>query len=302
MKRNGDHKPELPKTVDPGPKPPQSTPEAPKNDFVIPQESIITAMRPVGPIPEEPQPEKKKGKKKKEKKVKPPKEKKKKKDKSLGFHQPELRIKPRVISEGGGVDLIPTSVKVRSWRQVSNLILLSFIGSLVIMGIFYLSLFIQERNIKVGQANRDRQISDLEVQILKFESFNRTIDVLGQDIKMTHKAINEHIYWTNFFRLLEKYTVSDVYYAGFAAGNDGALTLSATGGSYDSVAKQLKLLQQPEASEFIQEVNISGAQLANGGVQFSMVLVLNQDLFYYKEDVAIENIEGNEGDDQGSRD
>ncbi|RJQ35408.1 hypothetical protein C4566_00610 [Candidatus Parcubacteria bacterium] len=297
IKRNGydklpETKPELPKIEE----------KQIKNDFFIPEEPKLQVMSQPKPEPEVPQPEKKdKEKKEEKKKAKKPE---KDQDKNLGFHEPEARVKSKFMSEGGGVDLIPTSVKVRSWRQISNLILLSLIGSVVIVGIFYGSLFIQERNIKANQANRDRQISDLEVEILKFEAFNQTIDVLGKNIKMTHEALNKHIHWINFFELLEKYTVSDVYYHGFAAGNDGALTLSATGGSYDSVAKQLKLLQQDEAKEFVQSVAISGAQMGGSGVEFSMVLVLNPDIFYYQEDILGNDNQDNDddqGDDQGQR-
>ncbi|PLX25751.1 hypothetical protein C0580_01590 [Candidatus Parcubacteria bacterium] len=293
MKKNGHAKDPEPLPKKEEPKLEERKPEPKKeSNFVIPEEPKVSVMK--APEPETPKPEepKKEDKKKKDKKKKQD----KKDEAPKGFHQPELRIKPKVLSDGGGVDLIPTSVKIRSWKQISNLILLSLVGSLVILGISYGSLFIQERNIKNKQDNRDRQISDLEVQILKFETFNKTVEVLGKDIKMTHKAINEHIYWTNFFNLLEKYTVSDVYYAGFAAGNDGALTLSAVGGSYDSVAKQLKLLQQPEASEFVEAVSITGAQKGGEGVTFSVVLVLNKDLFYYQPDL-VNNIEDDDNDD-----
>jgi hypothetical protein len=49
------------------------------------------------------------------------------------------------------------------------------------------------------------------------------------------------------------------------------------------VAKQLKVLQQEEASEFITEVNISSASASDAGVSFSISLTLNTDLFYYQE-------------------
>jgi len=290
IKRNGHDKTPMPSQEVPKPET-----KAVRNEFVIPSEPKLDTM----PRPEAPKPEPKEDKKKEDKKQKEE----SKEDKNL-FHEPGVRVKSKIMSEGGGVDLIPTSVKIRSWRQVSNLILLSLVASVLIVGIFYGSLFIQERNIKINQQNRDRQISDLEVQILTFEDFNKTIETLGKDIKLTHEAINKHIHWLNFFGLLEKYTVSDVYYESFAAGNDGALTLNAIGNSYDSVAKQLKLLQQDEAKEFVQSVDISGAQMSGGSVKFSMVLVLNPDLFYYKEDVLPDNDQDeddNQDDDQGQR-
>jgi len=199
------------------------------------------------------------------------------------FHQPEPRIRARFISEGGGVDLIPQSAKTRSWKQIFNLISVSFVGAVVVIGLFYITLFFQEKRKENQKQSEIQQISDLEQKILTYQAINEEIDSLGKDIRLVHSVLSLHFYWTNFFELLEKYTVSDVYYTGLTAGSGGGLTLQAVGADFDSVARQLKLLQQPEAMEFVWFVDVSSASKIENGVSFSVTLGLNPFLFYYDE-------------------
>ena len=197
------------------------------------------------------------------------------------FHQPQFKDANRFVDGGAGLDLIPKSVRTKSWRQIAILAMVALVGSSLIAGIFYAYLFFQESNILRQQERRSNQISDLEKQILEYESLNQEISALGEEIRTVHNLLNKHIYWTNFFAMLEKYTPEEVYYQGISAGNKGALTLSAVGSGYDSPARLLKLLQQPEAQEFVSMASISSASLREQGVSFNVTLVLNENLFYY---------------------
>jgi Tfp pilus assembly protein PilN len=149
--------------------------------------------------------------------------------------------------------------------------------------IFYGALFFQEQNVRKQHEIREQSISGLEEQILDFEELNQEISELGDQIVVVNDALNQHIYWTRFFELLEKYTVAEVTYGGLSAGTGGALTLSARGDDYESVARQLTVLQSEQAKEFVQSVDISNASLIeNQGVGFDIILVLNPSLFYYE--------------------
>ncbi|MCD4761183.1 PilN domain-containing protein [bacterium] len=223
-----------------------------------------------------------------------PKKEKKEKEKISKFHKPEPRIRARFLDEGGGVDLIPTAAKTRSWRQVINLIIISLVGSIVIMGIFYTILVMQSQNIKNRQSQEDQQISNLEEQMLSYDELNKEIHTLGDEIRLVQNILHRHIYWTNFFALLEKYTVAEVYYTGFSAGNSGALTLNAIGEDFEAVARQLKVLEQEEVKNtFVTEVDISSATLGSSGVEFAITLILDDSLFYY-DDTPEEDIQPEE--------
>ena len=202
------------------------------------------------------------------------------------FHQPQPRIRAKLLDNGGGVDLIPAAARTRSWGQIINLLLTAILGSAFIVGIFYGFLFFQVKNVELQKNTRSDQITTLEKKILDYEDLNNDISQLGDEIKAVHKLLSFHLYWTNFFQLLEKYTVGEIYYSGLAAGNSGAITLQAVGRDFDSVARQIKVLQQEEALEFVVSADVSAAQYnkANANVEFDITLVLNPLLFTYNPD------------------
>jgi len=124
-------------------------------------------------------------------------------------------------------------------------------------------------------------MSDLEKKILDYKYTNQEISILGQDIALVYDLFNKHIYWSNLFELIEKYTLEDVYFGGFTAGSSGGLSLNASGKSYDSAARQLKLLQSEEAKEFVKSASINSVISSGDSVQFNVNLVLNDKLFFY---------------------
>ena len=201
------------------------------------------------------------------------------------WHQPTSNIRARFLEEG--VDLIPTAVKIKSWNQIKNLLIISFVLSVVIVALFYVGLMWQERKIINEKQLAVQGISDLEEEILSFQAKNEEISALAEDIKNIHAILNQHVYWSNFFGLLEKYTAQEVYYQGLTAGNNGALTLHAIGPNFDAVARQLKALQSEEANELAISVSVTAAALAEIGadepsVSFDINFILNPQLFYYE--------------------
>ena len=199
------------------------------------------------------------------------------------FHQPSKRIRAKFVESGMGVDLVPTSAKVKNWKQISTFVVITFIASVGLIVVFYFGLLTVDTSFNTNKSNTLAEIENIKSQLLDFKDINTEINATGKEITTVFDLLNQHIYWTNFFALLEKYTLDDVYYSSFASSNNGDLVLAATASSYYSVAKQLKVLQQEEASEFITEVNISSASASDAGVSFSISLTLNTDLFYYQE-------------------
>lgn len=198
------------------------------------------------------------------------------------FHQPQPRIRARFL-EDGGVDLIPAAARIKNARQILNISLLALLAAALVVGLFYGALYYQKNTVVQKSLNQTRQISDLEREILDFAEINEEIKQLGDEIRLVDEALNKHVYWTNFFALLEQYTIPEVYYKGFSAGKEGALTLEAVGTDFYAVARQLKVLQQTEAQGFVDRADVSTAALTEEGVNFNLVLILNPNLFYYKE-------------------
>jgi len=202
---------------------------------------------------------------------------------SSKFHQPAISTVSRIIDEEGGVDLIPIAIKTKSWGQIAQLFIAAMVGSVVIILSFYATLYFQQVSLEKAKEEQQNKLSDLEQKIIEYEGLNDEIDVLGQELVLVNDMLNKHIYWTNLFTLIEKYTLEDVYLAGFSAGAGGALSFSATGSGYDAAARQLKLLQSEEAKEFVQSVVINSVSGGESEVRFSINLILNDELFYYSQ-------------------
>lgn len=200
------------------------------------------------------------------------------------FHQPEKIVRARFMDEESGVDLVPQLSKVKSWKQISSLMILALVASLGVVVVFYFGLLTWDGRLKALSSALREDIIETEKSLLTFQDSVQRINDTGKEIERVYDLLNKHIYWTNFFTLLEKYTLAEVTFAGFAAANNGALTLNATAPDFQSMAKQLKILQTEEAKEFVSSVDISGGTQAETGVNFSMSLVLNPNLFYYQTD------------------
>ena len=200
----------------------------------------------------------------------------------IKFHEPKPSLRAKLVGRDlQGVDLIPAAAKIRNWQQINRLFLLAFISSLGIILVFYIGLFIFERSLDIEEQTTSTEISQIEDNLLSFVGLNEDIKELGEQIIVVYNALNKHIYWTNFFVFLEQYTLASVHYNGFSAGSGGTLILNAVGDNFNAVAKQLKILEQSE--NFLTEVSISSATLSEEGVEFSITLNLDPNLFYYQE-------------------
>ncbi|MFH0873493.1 MAG: hypothetical protein V1846_01485 [Candidatus Komeilibacteria bacterium] len=203
-----------------------------------------------------------------------------------GFHFPTGVFTAKIKSKDHpksvfGVNLIPTSITVKSWSQVQSIFFTAIIVTVIVMAAAYGGLLLWDREIERQTAEVDTKIQTAETEILKFQGLKDQIAAIENQIRDIESLLGKHIYWTQFFTLLEKYTVTDVYFDRFASGISGNLTLTAHGTDFMTAARQLKLLQSPEAKEFITSVNINSVQDSGSGVTFSIDLQLNNQLFYY---------------------
>ena len=69
--------------------------------------------------------------------------------------------------------------------------------------------------------------------------------------------------WSNFFALLEKYTLDGVYFTSLTADTSGTLILPGVADNYHILAQQLAILR--DAKDFVSDAKISNAQLYSEG-------------------------------------
>lgn len=114
-----------------------------------------------------------------------------------------------------------------------------------------------------------------KIEILKAEKIEREIEEVKKEVIVLNnkasnallfkekslaftKLLNDHIYWSNFFKFLEKNTLNTVKYSGFSGDISGDYSLSASAPSYAEASWQAKVLKD---SPYVDDLEITSAKL-----------------------------------------
>ncbi|MDP2816365.1 MAG: hypothetical protein Q8O19_06775 [Rectinemataceae bacterium] len=210
------------------------------------------------------------------------------KQQGVGLHLPGKLDLAELAMQFKDVNLIPGEFSLRSWRSIIQSLVLSVVAVVAVSAISYALLNVQEGRITSRTAQIDADILKFKNDILFYKKQEPIMTSIGTRIELVKQLLGTHIYWTNFFTLLEKYTLPDVNYDGISATPSGKLSLSAHGTNFETVSKVLRLLSSPDAAEFVSSVAITGAHqaIASDGatrVDFVIELTLNPNLFYYRD-------------------
>ena len=156
--------------------------------------------------------------------------------------------------------------------------------ALLLVAVAYLGITWYQLRIAREIRNLEQEIVELNDAIKNFEQQRRAALSLQDRLRLVRELLNNHIYWTKFFAMLEKYTLPEVYFTSFAMSGTEDLTLSAETDGYRSVARQLVVLQQ--APDFVEKVDINSAaanySFETGelrSVAFTISLKLQPDVF-----------------------
>jgi Tfp pilus assembly protein PilN len=134
-------------------------------------------------------------------------------------------------------------------------------------------------------------INQKEAELYRYRTQSAEVVKLQERYQVIEQLLADHIYWSKFFVLLEKYTLPNVYYTSFSVKSEpGArITLNARGRNVDAIAQQLKALQ--DAPDFADAVDINGFSMVSQSqrgvtrgqgseeVSFDITLTLNKDVF-----------------------
>lgn len=188
------------------------------------------------------------------------------------------------------VNLIPGDAASRTSGGFDNQVLPFVIA--IILPIFaisaswfliYLGQSQLSQSLKQKQSILDAKIKEIGDYEIKLSKNN---DIASRILSIK-KLNQEKIAWSNFFDLLEKYTLDGVYYNSLNADTSGQLLLPGIADSYETVAKQLSALNN--ASDFVKEAKISNIQTYSEGksgatgVSFQLRLILADHIFVKKD-------------------
>ncbi len=159
-----------------------------------------------------------------------------------------------------------------------NLLLIA--AFIIVINIFTISwLYLDWHFEKIGnEVDRiEREMQSIEAQSMSFLSARDEIIALEDNASRTENILNDHIYWTKFFSLLEKYTTADVFFGDFSADTSGIIRLDSLCRDLISVARQFVVFSQ--APDFVKEVDVSDVVNAPTGIKATFNLVLVDDVF-----------------------
>jgi len=178
------------------------------------------------------------------------------------------------------VNLVPTGQQLKPLGKIFSYFLLTGLLATIIVIVADIVIIYKSYQIQSQAIIQDEKINEKIQVINKLKASEERAKKLFDETKKIEIVLNNHIYWTNFFKALEESTLPNVYYKNLAATSNGAITLSAVTTDYLSVAKQLLVFQQDQ--EFIQDVKILGAkkeEIINDDGTTSQVISFNISLF-----------------------
>jgi len=152
-----------------------------------------------------------------------------------------------------------------------------FYFSLSLLIIFVLSYFVLEYSLKKAEG----ELKDLENKISEQNEKNKKPkeELLGKQKKIDDFSIvlKEHKLTSQVFTFIENSTHPEVSFMDFDFNSQSSdLTLSGETSDFKTLGEQLLILQRQED---IEDIELSNISLVEEGVDFSLSLVLNPELF-----------------------
>ena len=173
------------------------------------------------------------------------------------------------------------------WKKNLKVLVINVLITCLIIALIYTGLIIW--GMKTGQQMEllSGEIEEIKWGIIKLENDIAIVDIFQKKLRIASLLLNKHIYWTNFFKLLEENTLADVYYVGGFSGNiGGKYTLPARADSFSTITDQIKVMR---LNEKVVKVNVSAGSLITSGniedevkggaVDFQLELSVNPNIF-----------------------
>lgn len=187
------------------------------------------------------------------------------------------------------ISLVPKTQKRAKSLFKQNLILIFvwiFVSAAFVGGLYWFSMVqLEDLETQYSELTSEKEI--LEAELKSASQIRTQVQMLENKLRESKSLLDNHVYWTNFFTELEKYTKPKVRYIGFSGGIDDEIVLKAEAQDYTVAAQQLLVFQL--AKDLASDVKISGIsqQKAKEGeessVSFNITLTLSPNIFKYRE-------------------
>ena len=141
------------------------------------------------------------------------------------------------------------------------------------------ALFVWEKKLAGRLVEYDNELQQLISQ--RDISLEERIQRLNAVLGTFKNVLDEHLYWTQLFKILEARTLNNVVFKSFNGSNaDNSMLLDGSTSSYASLAKQVKIIEDTAG---VESVTASGISLSKEGkIDFSLNINFEENLLKKK--------------------
>jgi hypothetical protein len=148
-----------------------------------------------------------------------------------------------------------------NWQsKILWLLLFVALAGLISVAAYGFLLILEKDKISSSQGTFTN-LTSIVAQIQSEEVYAEEILNFNNKLLAVSYLLNNHIYWSNFFKFLEDYTIKDAYYEKFTGDLSGKYILPAVAKDYRSISNQLRVLQS--AGSKVMSVDTGGAASTN---------------------------------------
>lgn len=179
---------------------------------------------------------------------------------------PDISLLPKEY----GLKAAPAAKETKLFAVLSFLILFATIGAWG--GLYFYNSQISKNVDMVKDEISALPLGDREKEVEKIEEANEKLGAFGG-------ILNNHIYMSNIFSEIEKFTLKKVYFNKFNIDTSkNLLELHGATDSYTTFAKQYNKFN--EDSNIVRKADIDKVTTTRGGVDFQVKLYLTNNVFW----------------------
>lgn len=145
-------------------------------------------------------------------------------------------------------DLIKDEIEVRpEWkRDISGAFILFIVAFILLLEAYlFLSWWGEKKEVE-NSHYLEKEIAYIREETDKIRDDYNKSSIFQNDLDTVSYVLNQHIYWSNFFDYLEKYTLKKVYYNSFSGNLSGEYLLPATTDDVRAISYQSKTFLENE--------------------------------------------------------
>ncbi len=175
------------------------------------------------------------------------------------------------------------------WKKNISVLAINIMSAFLIIAVVYAGLIVWKKYASNQSEFLIEESGTITQKIITLEKEldASKVDNFNDKLKLARSLLDKHIYWSNFFGLLERDTLRNVYYSGkFSGDMSGEYNLGAVTDNFQTIADQIKVMR---LDEDVVDVGVAGGESAgkatggSGGVSFRIDLKVNPGLFLNKD-------------------